>query len=181
MDMAFHCLGNWEGHDGNKYVALMDTQAFQDEFRPRYRCAMYYEDEYTGHIQFALSSDSTCTNQLRSPTEGYETLHMRPKIQPKAWPAVLEDNCQLPEWTQGKWEFLHIQGGTVLLKDNRNFKTYSAKCIQQKDEEKYLIYARSHCGEEHYKCVWFKNRGLNAIEFQVGKWKIHFVFFYSVF
>ena len=75
--------------NGNKYVALMDTQAFQDEFRPRYRCAMYQEDEYTGAIKFALSSDSTCTNQLRSPTEGYEVLHMRPKIQQKAWPALI--------------------------------------------------------------------------------------------
>ena len=168
MDMAFHCLGDWEGHDGQKYVALMDTQAFEDEFRPRYRCAMYKEDEYTGAIQFSLSSDSTCTNQLRSPSEGYETLNLRPKIQ-KSWPTHFEtDNCDLPEWTQGKWEFLHIQGGSVLLKDNRNFKTYTAKCIRNVSEEKYLIYARSHCGEEHYKCVWFKNRGLNAIEFQVG-------------
>ena len=37
MDMAFHCLGNWVGHDGQKYVALMDTQAIAEEVRPRYR------------------------------------------------------------------------------------------------------------------------------------------------
>ena len=167
MDMSFHCLGNWVGQDGSKYVALMDTQAItDDESRPRYRCAQYEEDEYTGNIKFALSSDSTCTNHLKSPSEGYETLNLRPKMQ-KAW--QFSEFCELPTWTQGKWEFLHIQGGTVLLKDNRNFKTYTARCIQSKSEEKFLIYARSHCGEEHYKCVWFKNRGINAIEFQVGK------------
>ena len=37
MDMSFHCLGNWVGHDGQKYVALMDTQAIAEEVRPRYR------------------------------------------------------------------------------------------------------------------------------------------------
>ena len=146
----------------------MDTQAITDDARPRYRCAQYSEDEYTGHIKFALSSDSTCTNHLRSPTEGYETLALRPKSQ-KAWPKHLTENCELPEWTQGQWEYLHVQDGTVLLKDNRNFKTYTARCVKQTHEEKFLIYARSHCGEEHYKCVWFKNRGLNAIELQLGK------------
>jgi len=167
MDMSFHCLGNWVGHDGQKYVALMDTQAIAEEVRPRYRCAQYSEDEYTGEIKFALSSDSTCTNHLRSPTEGYETMALRPKAQ-GAWPSHLTEFCELPEWVQGQWEYIHIQGGTVLLKDNRNFKTYTARCIKSKNEEKFLIYARSHCGEEHYKCVWFKNRGMNAIEFQVG-------------
>ncbi len=132
---------------------------------------MYTEDEYTGQIKFALSSDSTCTNHLRSPGEGYETLALRPKPA-KAWPShfVEEELCELPDWTQGQWEFLHVQGGIVLLKDNRNFKTFTARCVKKtQDEEKFLIYARSHCGEEHYKCVWFKNRGMNALEFQVGK------------
>ena len=63
-----------QGHDGHHYVALMDTQALGDESRPRYRCAQYNQDEYSGEIKFALSSDSTCTNRLTSPTDGYETL-----------------------------------------------------------------------------------------------------------
>ena len=133
-----------------------------------YRCAQYSEDEYTGEIKFALSSDSTCTNHLRSPTEGYETMALRPTAQ-GPWPSHLTESCELPEWVQGQWEYIHVQGGTVLLKDNRNFKTYTARCIKSRNEEKFLMYARSHCGEEHYKCVWFKNRGINAIEFQVGK------------
>lgn len=41
--MAFHCLGDWEGPNGQRYVALMDTQATSqngDDTRPRYRCAV---------------------------------------------------------------------------------------------------------------------------------------------
>ena len=141
---------------------------FKTIFFSIYRCAQYSEDEYTGEIKFALSSDSTCTNHLRSPTEGYETMALRPTAQ-GPWPSHLTESCELPEWVQGQWEYIHVQGGTVLLKDNRNFKTYTARCIKSRNEEKFLMYARSHCGEEHYKCVWFKNRGINAIEFQVGK------------
>lgn len=175
MDMSFHCLGDWEGADGRRYVALMDTQATEEhESRPRYRCALYEEDSTTGKIKFALSSDSTCTNHLRSPTEGYETLELRPSPQ-KSWPSHFTEPCLLPEWAQGKWEHLHVQGGTVLLKDHRNFKTYSARCVTQSKRpsgeggaERFLIYARTQCGDEHYKCVWLKNRGDNALEFQIG-------------
>ena len=71
--MFFVCIFR-QGHDGHHYVALMDTQALGDESRPRYRCAQYNQDEYSGEIKFALSSDSTCTNRLTSPTDGYETL-----------------------------------------------------------------------------------------------------------
>ena len=149
--------------------------AFKTFFFSIYRCAQYSEDEYTGEIKFALSSDSTCTNHLRSPTEGYETMALRPTAQ-GPWPSHLTESCELPEWVQGQWEYIHVQGGTVLLKDNRNFKTYTARCIKSRNEEKFLLYARSHCGEEHYKCVWFKNRGINAIEFQVGKSTATFFF-----
>ena len=45
--MSFHCLGDWAGPDGQRYVALMDTQAtpkgsneVEVESRPRYRCAV---------------------------------------------------------------------------------------------------------------------------------------------
>ena len=42
-EMSFHCLGDWEGPNGQRYVALMDTQAASqngDDPRPRYRCAV---------------------------------------------------------------------------------------------------------------------------------------------
>lgn len=71
MDMSFHCLGDWEASNGERYVALMDTKATADrDIRPRYRCALYKEDQETGEITMALSSDSTCTNHLRSSVDG---------------------------------------------------------------------------------------------------------------
>ena len=128
----------------------------------------------------ALSSDSTCTNHLRSPTDGYETLSLRPRPLPN-WPSHLRHpaiegqaggTCQLPEFSQGKWEHIHVQGGTLILKDQRNFKTYTARCVGQRGpshQERFLIYSRSQCGDEHYKCVWIKDRGNNAMEFQIGE------------
>ena len=176
MDMSFHCLGDWEGpRPGQRYLALMDTKAATREghsSRPRYRCALYEEDNMTGEIKFSLSSDSTCSNHLRSATEGYETLSLNP-MPMNPWPAhVRPRSCQLPEWSQGVWEHIHIYGGTVLLKDHRNFKTYTAKCVTQHSQvhpDRFLVYARTQCGDEHYKCVWLKNRGDNALEFQLGK------------
>ena len=142
---------------------------------------LYEEDYATGHIRMALSSDSTCTNHLRSPTDGYETLRLRPRPLP-AWPRHLGraavaglggGSCVLPDWTQGRWEHVHIEEGTMLLKDPRNFKTYTAKCVGQgrpvAHEERFLVYARTQCGDEHYKCIWLKNRGENALEMQIGK------------
>lgn len=195
LDKSFHCLGDWEGPDGQRYVALMDTQATSrygvgdggnggdGGERPRYRCALYEEDVESGHIRMALSSDSTCINQLRSPTDGYETMRLRPKF-PPAWPSHLRypavagrggGECDFPEWMQGKWEHVHVDGGTMLLKDTRNFKTYTAKCVGQgsemahmEDRERFLVYARTQCGDEHYKCVWLKDRGDNALEMQIG-------------
>ena len=35
---------------------------------------LYHEDPETGKMYVALSSDSTCQNDLKSPKEGYETL-----------------------------------------------------------------------------------------------------------
>lgn len=132
----------------------------------------------------ALSSDSTCTNHLRSAKDGYETMTLEPRPLPP-WPAHIRANqravpgvaggsCQMPDWVQGKWEHLHVQDGTLILKDQRNFKTYTSRCVGQRDpihEERFLIYARTQCGDEHYKCVWLKNRGNNAMEFQIGELK----------
>ncbi len=130
---------------------------------------LYREDESTGEISLALSSDSSCTNHLRTSADGYETLTLRPRARPTEWPG---ERCRLPDWAQGKWEHLHVDGDTIVLKDQRNFKTYEARCVsaaRQDDEERFLLYARTQCGDEHYKCVWVKNRGSNAMEFQIGK------------
>lgn len=66
MDMSFHCLGDWEGSDGQRYVALMDTQATPKnkdgtevaEGRPRYRCAVSSDKK---SIFFSSSNFNGCT------------------------------------------------------------------------------------------------------------------------
>jgi hypothetical protein len=62
-----------------------------------------------------------------------------------------------------------VSGGDLKMKDQRNFKTYSARCVRKVADERFLVYARTHCGDEHFKCVWIKERGGNAIEFQIGE------------
>ena len=102
QEMSYHCLGDWEGEDGERYVALMDTQANMyslenmEENKPLYRCAMYKEDPETGKIRMALSSDSTCVSHLHSSDMGYETLVIHPKEDP-AWPDHLTSSCVFPD------------------------------------------------------------------------------------
>jgi hypothetical protein len=169
--MSFHCLGDWDGRDGERYVALMDTQAtltsIQD--KPRYRCAIYKKDPTTGKISMALSSDSTCVSHLHSADKGYETLVLHPKEEP-SWPEHLTSSCIFPDWLQGEWEHINFQGDTVVYKDHRTFKTYTGKCVPHSsgNSERFLMYTRTQCGEEEYKCLWVKERGVNTMEVQVS-------------
>ncbi len=60
----YHCSLQWtwsETLNVNKCVSFKWLQ-------------LYKEDPETGKMYVALSSDSTCTNDLKSPKEGYETL-----------------------------------------------------------------------------------------------------------
>jgi len=170
-DMSFHCLGDWDGRDGERYVALMDTQAtltsIQD--KPRYRCAIYKEDPATGKISMAMSSDSTCVSHLHSADKGYETLVLHPKEEP-SWPEHLTSSCVFPDWLQGEWEHIDFKGDTVIYKDHRTFKTYTGKCVPHSsgNSERFLMYTRTQCGEEEYKCLWVKERGVNTMEVQVS-------------
>jgi hypothetical protein len=50
---------------------------------------LYKEDPATGEIRLALSSDSTCTSHLKTSSDGYETLMLRPRPQP-AWPVEVQ-------------------------------------------------------------------------------------------
>ena len=170
-DISFHCLGDWDGQHGERYVALMDTEATLTSIqeKPRYRCAIYKEDPVTGKIRMALSSDSTCVSQLHSADRGYETLVLHPNPQP-SWPQHLTSSCIFPEWLQGKWEHLDFDGDTVIYKDHRTFKTYTGKCVPHNTghEDRFLLYTRTQCGDEEYKCMWVKERGVNTMEVQVS-------------
>jgi hypothetical protein len=175
LEMSFHCLGDWEGgRAGERYVALMDTGAAAQE-RPRYRCAIYAEDPVTKKVSMALSSDSTCVSHLHSADRGYETLVLLPKPAPAWPPTAAAAACQFPAWLQGRWEHLDFAGDLVTYKDHRNFKTYYGKCVPHsggggggQSAERFLVYTRTQCGDEEYKCLWIKERGLNTLEVQVG-------------
>lgn len=170
MELSFHCLGDWAGREGERFVALMDTGAALSDDRPRYRCALYKEDPATGKVSMALSSDSTCVSHLDSSERGYETLVLHPAEAP-TWSAV-EASCMFPDWVQGEWEHLQFTGDTMVYKDHRNFKTYTGKCVPRgggsANPERFLVLTRTQCGDEVYKCVWMKQRGLNTLEIQVS-------------
>jgi hypothetical protein len=39
LDIHFLCLGDWESHTGDRYLALMDLRE-EPEARPKYRCGV---------------------------------------------------------------------------------------------------------------------------------------------
>jgi len=63
-----------------------------------------------------------------------------------------------------------VDSSTLVIKDQINFKTYSSKCVQQspKNPERFLIFARTQCGEQLFNCIWLQARGPNVMEFQLG-------------
>ncbi|CAB4063576.1 unnamed protein product [Lepeophtheirus salmonis] len=161
MEFSFHCLGDWDSgqRSGERYIALMDIQATSKdviESRPRYRCALYKKNEESGEISLALSADSSCSSQLISSEKGYETLLLSPQTKPAQIVNQGQQQACFPSFAQGKWEYLEIKGD--VLEDQSSIL------------RKYIIFARTHCGEETYKCLWLKNRGDNALEFKLGSY-----------
>ena len=94
---------------------------------------------------------------------------LHPQAQP-AWPPHITTSCIFPDWLQGKWENIDIDGDTVIYKDHRTFKTYTDKCVPHRSgsPDGFLLYTRTQCGDEEYKCMWAKERGVNTMEVQVS-------------
>ncbi|KAF4525297.1 hypothetical protein B566_EDAN014818 [Ephemera danica] len=169
-DITFQCLGHWAGPGSQKYLALLDTRDGGElTVRAQYRCAIYQEDT-TGSIYIAFSSDSTCTSDLRNAADGFETMILNP-VAALSLPDRLEDNsCRFPSWAQGLWEYIEIKNNTLIYKDHTLFETSTITCVQPdiKNPEKYVIFRRNQCGYERYTCIWMKKRALNVMEFQMG-------------
>ncbi|XP_037071136.1 uncharacterized protein LOC119092270 [Pollicipes pollicipes] len=165
-NMTLQCLADWTDADGRHFVALMDVTASESD-RPRYRCAMYREELGSGRIFLAFSSDSSCHRQLVNATHGHERLVLYAAVSHPWPPAVRRATCTFPDWAQGHWQHAHVDGNTIVYKDVANFKSYTARCIGGQ-HEKFVIYSRSHCGEEMYNCIWLKERAVNVMEFQLG-------------
>ena len=118
----------------------------------------------------ALSSDSTCVNHLYSAQDGYETLHMAKEKSDSNLASAPASECVFPEWMQGKWEGLMVDGGRMSYRDERNFVTHSGRCIRQSsDPGRYVVHLETDCGAPSNYCALFKQRDANVMEFQLGK------------
>ncbi|KAJ8980707.1 hypothetical protein NQ317_019201 [Molorchus minor] len=167
-DMKFDCLGDWKGSKGETYLVFTDSRHINDQ-KPKYRCALYRQDQISGKIEMALSRDSTCTTDLDNATSGYEIFVLAPKAE-EPWPAdVSFGMCTFPKWVHGDWEHVKVKGDTMIYKDHSSYKTYTIKCVGMlEDSDKYLIFSRTQCNEESYNCMKISNRSKNILEFQLG-------------
>ncbi|XP_074594666.1 uncharacterized protein LOC141850036 [Brevipalpus obovatus] len=186
-EMQFLCLGDWEGQDGHRYLALMDKSADGAKNRPKYRCGIYREEASSGRVYVSLSADSTCKTELIDAETGHESLKLTSA--PSRLPGWLiggsggtiggshlqhydSIKCRFPEWTQGKWEKARIEGNIFKFQDAKNnFRTLTSKCISRPNasNDRFIIQSSTQCGEQFYSCVWMKPRSTNILEFQFSE------------
>ncbi|KAK3875181.1 hypothetical protein Pcinc_019938 [Petrolisthes cinctipes] len=178
---GLQCLGAWVGHDGYNYLAVWDsshqqaptttTTTISSAVSPthKYKCGMFEEEAGTGRVLLAFSEDSTCHHGLTSPTNGHETYILTSVPGPPLPVDVSTARCSFPTTLLGHWHHTLLTHDTMVFKDYRNYKTYSARCVKDVgDGERFLVYARSHCGEWTYNCLWLKRRAANILEFMLG-------------
>ncbi|KAK8745085.1 hypothetical protein OTU49_000454 [Cherax quadricarinatus] len=169
LNMGLRCLGDWEGHEGHKYLALWDPAVTTDT-QPRYRCAMYSVESATGRVFVSFSIDATCTNHLHSPWDGYEAMVLTP-LPPPTPPTILHTTaCAFPRWAQGSWQHLQIDAKELWVQDDGADKKYQTLCLSQHAPhgERYALYSKTQCGDEEFSCIWIKKRAVNVIEYQMA-------------
>ncbi|XP_045482394.1 uncharacterized protein LOC123686367 [Harmonia axyridis] len=169
-EFKFECLGSWNGMRQENFIIFVDSR----QHKPRYRCAVYEREQRTGRIYMALSNDSTCNTDLHNATSGFETFLLQPKPA-TPWPVdIRSSTCNFPDWMQGKWEQIRVNKDTLVYQDHSSFKTYTIKCAaSHQSENKYLVFSRSQCNEEHYSCLWVHKRSSNILEFQISTKSSH--------
>ncbi|KAG8236091.1 hypothetical protein J437_LFUL016142 [Ladona fulva] len=156
---TFECMGHWQGPNNQRYIALSEKST-TGKSRAIYRCALYHEDPTTGVISMAFSSDSTCSSDLRSATDGFETMRLTHQ-ETFHWPQVLDPSpCQIhnkifslplflpfrfPRWAQGRWEHMAVEGDTLVFRDHGTFTTYTFRCLTTDDTtgERSLVFGRT--------------------------------------
>ena len=106
---------------------------------------MYSEDPASGTILLSMATDSSCRNGLRSPEEGAETYLMRQVHDP---PAKETQGCSFPQWAHGKWTNLEVTSGHVTLRDDSQYRTIDATCLNedppgQHGGDRFLVHGRA--------------------------------------
>nr|XP_027219648.1 uncharacterized protein LOC113811984 [Penaeus vannamei] len=163
------CLGSWVGEDGKNYLAVRDARINDGDPEPQFRCGMFLEEAGTGRVLLAFSEDSTCVNGLNSASDGFETYDLTSYPAPPLPPQVTLANCTFPRSLLGYWHHTYVEERTIMFKDYRNYKSYTATCVQDlNDGERFIVYARTHCGDWNYNCMWLKRRSANILEFMLG-------------
>ncbi|XP_076371132.1 uncharacterized protein LOC143256991 isoform X2 [Tachypleus tridentatus] len=166
----FLCLGDWQGLNNERYVALMDLSEEIDT-KPRFRCGLYGEDSSTGRRYLSLSEDSTCVSGLVSSSNGYETFSLT-SLPSRSLPApVLTTMCEFPSWFQGRWENVEVSGNKFVYEDYRKLQAITAWCVTMETNnpfELFHIYTITQCGDEAYNCVWLQQKARNIMEIQLG-------------
>ncbi|XP_050737672.1 uncharacterized protein LOC127009040 isoform X3 [Eriocheir sinensis] len=167
---GLQCLGSWPGEDGHNYLAVRDVSVSEDQpHLPRYRCGIFEEEVGTARVYLALSNDTTCTNDLQSARSGYETFTLTSVPAPPLPAVVSQARCTFPRSLQGHWHHTYLGSDTALFRDYINHKTYSVSCVQDmNDGERFIVYARTHCGDWSYNCFWLKRRSANILEHMLG-------------
>lgn len=74
-----------------------------------------------------------------------------------------------PGWLHGEWQFFTIAENRIVnYRDAGSFKSYQMTLVNQLSEEKFVVFSRSQCGEETFKCLWIRNLDTNLLEYQLG-------------
>ncbi|XP_069943060.1 uncharacterized protein [Cherax quadricarinatus] len=173
---TYECLGDWEGTDGQRYLALHDPKvlasttvaAGTDPPPPRFRCAMYKVEDGTGRVYLSLSYDSTCINKLHSAWEGYETLVLTPTPPTPPVSEAASAGCSFPEWVQGQWENLRVEGNQATYTDLHTYTTLRVYCLDHEMAGLVPVYTQTQCGEESFTCLAMQERSSNVMEFQIS-------------
>ncbi|XP_076396125.1 uncharacterized protein LOC100883440 isoform X1 [Megachile rotundata] len=168
-NLTFNCLGNWPGPNGSTYFALLDNNAVS-EGRPQYRCGLFHVDNKKGKTYMALSSDSSCTQDLDNSTSGYETLILSKIPTQKKMPNYVQTHvATFPKWAQGLWEESLIVNGTMTFTDLNGYNSYTFITVDSNEETgRYIVYSKDQCEQAAYVCLMMRQRSENVLEFRIG-------------
>lgn len=78
------------------------------------------------------------------------------------------ESLEFPPWLQGQWQFIDVEKGQLVYRDQNSFKSYRMNLVNQLNEDKFIVLSRSQCGEESFKCLWVRKLDANLLEFQMS-------------